>query len=228
MARLISKNQFLVTFILYELANYIREVFPSFSERDLADEIAKVGTRREFESGETLMDYGSYLQSVPLVLTGSVKVVRQGEDGNELLLYYLKGGETCSMSFSCCMSSRQSIIRAVTEEPTDLIMIPVKFVDLWMREYHSWKNFIMSAYDARIYELVLAIDGIAFKKMDERLYDYLEKKASLHSSNIIQSTHQDIAYDLNASREGISRLLKQLEKMGKVKLSRNQIELVSR
>jgi len=208
------------------LANQITQIFPQFSERNLAAEIAKLGIHLQFEAGEVLMDYGAFLQSVPLVLSGSVKVVRQGEDGNELLLYYLKGGETCSMSFSCCMSSRQSIIRAITEEPTDLIMLPVKYVDLWMREYQSWKNFIMSAYDARIYELVLAIDGIAFKKMDERLYDYLQKKASLHSSNTIQSTHQDIAYDLNASREGISRLLKQLEKMGKVKLSRNQIELV--
>ncbi|MEL7534756.1 MAG: Crp/Fnr family transcriptional regulator, partial [Bacteroidota bacterium] len=158
------------------LANYIRQIFPSFSERELADEIVKVGAHMQFEAGELLMDYGSYLQSVPLVLTGSVKVVRQGEDANELLLYYLKGGETCSMSFSCCMSSRQSIIRAITEEPTDLIMIPVKYVDLWMREYQSWKNFILSAYDARIYELVLAIDGIALKKMYERLYDYLQKK----------------------------------------------------
>ncbi|MEM6348294.1 MAG: Crp/Fnr family transcriptional regulator [Bacteroidota bacterium] len=210
-----------------DLAKYVRQIFPSFSERDLDEEIVKVGTHLQFEAGEVLMDYGAFLQSVPLVLRGSVKVVRQGEDGNELLLYYLKGGETCSMSFSCCMSHRQSIIRAVTEEATELIMIPVKYVDLWMREYHSWKNFIMSAYDARIYELVLAIDGIAFKKMDERLYDYLQKKASIHSSHIIQSTHQDIAYDLNASREGISRLLKQLEKMGKVKLSRNQIELVA-
>ncbi|MFK7921825.1 MAG: Crp/Fnr family transcriptional regulator [Bacteroidia bacterium] len=209
-----------------ELAQVIRESFPQLSEPKLVEEIAKVGLRQKFESGTVLMDYGAFLQSVPVVIKGSVKVVRQGEDGNELLLYYLKGGETCSMSFSCCISARQSIIRAITEEPTDLIMIPVKYVDLWMREYQSWKNFIMSAYDARIYELVLAIDSIAFKKMDERLYEYLQKKASVFNTNIIQSTHQDIAYDLNASREGISRLLKQLEKMGKVKLSRNQVELL--
>lgn len=209
-----------------EIAQLIRENFPQLSEPKLAEEIARIGIRHQFESGAVLMDYGAFLQSVPLVIKGSVKVVRQGEDGNELLLYYLKGGETCSMSFSCCISARQSIIRAVTEESTDLIMIPVKYVDLWMREYQSWKNFIMSAYDARIYELVLAIDSIAFKKMDERLFEYLQKKASIFGTNILQSTHQDIAYDLNASREGISRLLKQLEKMGKVKLSRNQVELL--
>lgn len=209
-----------------ELKSLIQSHLPQLSESALIEEIVSVGQRRQFPGGQIIIDYGAYLQSVPLVLTGSIKVVRQDDEGNELLLYYLKGGETCSMSFSCCMSERQSIIRATTEEATDLVMIPVKYVDLWMRQYQTWKNFIMSSYDARIYELVLAIDGIAFKKMDERLLDYLRKKAALHDSTIIQSTHQDIAYDLNASREGISRLLKQLEKTGKVKLSRNQIELV--
>ena len=102
----------------------------------------------------------------------------------------------------------------------------IKYMDDWMSRYQSWKNFIMVSYDNRMMELIKTIDIIAFKKMDERLLDYLEKKAVALNSNSISVTHQEIAYDLNASREAVSRLLKQLERDGLVKLGRNRIELV--
>jgi CRP/FNR family transcriptional regulator len=209
-----------------EIIQLVQRYFPQIVEPELQEEIATVGSLQSHEGGKILMDYGSYVQHVPLVIEGSIKVVREGEDGNELLLYFLGGGDTCSMSFSCCMTQKQSIIRTVTEEPTTFIAIPIKYVDEWMHKYQSWKNFVMTSYDNRIYELVQTIDSIAFKKMDDRLMEYLQKKAEIKGSSLIHSTHQDIAYDLNASREGISRLLKQLEKRGQVKLGRNKIELV--
>ena len=122
--------------------------------------------------------------------------------------------------------NKKSEIRTVAEEDTTIIGIPIRYMDEWMSQYQSWKNFIMRSYDNRMVELVKTIDSIAFKKMDERLLDYLEAKSEAINSRVINTTHQEIAYDLNASREAISRLLKQMEKEKLVTLGRNKIELI--
>ena len=208
-----------------EIHRLISHNFPQFSEPALMEEIAQHGQLMSFQAGQMIMDYGSYVKEVPLVITGSIKVMREGDDGNELLLYFLNSGDTCSVSFTCCMMDKQSSIRTVAEDDTTIIAIPIKYIDQWMNKYVSWRNFVMLSYDSRIIELVKTIESIAFEKLDQRLYTYLERKAEAHQSMVIQTTHQEIAYDLNASREAISRLLKQLEKMGKLKLGRNLIEL---
>jgi CRP/FNR family transcriptional regulator len=172
------------------------------------------------------MDYGGFIKLVPLVVSGVIKVVREDENGNEIFLYFIQGGESCTMSFSCCIRNKRSEIRADVEDDTVIIGIPIQHIDDWMSKYQSWKNFIMSSYDARINELIYAIDSIAFTKMDERLLRYLEDKSYALNTKIIQTTHQNIAYDLNASREAVSRLLKKLEQDGTVKLGRNKIELL--
>ncbi|MEZ5044643.1 MAG: Crp/Fnr family transcriptional regulator [Saprospiraceae bacterium] len=215
-----------MTFEQQEILELIQQNFPAIAEKGLQEEIAMVGKIREFRAGEMIQDYGSYIKLVPLVVSGSIKVLREDEEGNELFLYYLQGGETCSMSFSCCMMNKQSDIRTIAEDNTRIIAIPIQYVDTWMRKYQSWKNFVMQSYDLRMKELIRTIDSIAFKKMDERLLEYLERKAKATSSSVIQATHQEIAYDLNASREAVSRLLKQLENQGQVQLGRNKIELM--
>jgi len=153
--------------------------------------------------------------------------MREDETGNELFLYFLSPGQTCSMSFTCCMMNKKSAIRTIAEEDTRFIGIPIKYVDQWMTKYQSWKNFIMLSYDSRMTELVRTIDSIAFQKMDERLITYLQQKSLATQSKTIITTHQAIAQDLNASREAISRLLKQLEQDGQVRLGRNKIDLLA-
>lgn len=209
-----------------EIAKLIQQHFPVLAEKKLQEEISQVGLLLHFKAGQLIQDYGSYIKMVPLLIKGSIKVLREDEEGNELFLYYLEEGETCSMSFSCCMMNKQSDIRTIAEEDTTMIGIPIRYVDTWMRQYQSWKNFVMQSYDARMKALVQTIDSIAFKKMDERLLEYLKQKAKVTSNSLIQTTHQALAYDLNASREAVSRLLKQLEKQGTVKLGRNSIELL--
>ncbi len=209
------------------IEEYLRRNYPQIAEKGLQEEIAEVGLLRSYPAGEVIMDIGQYIKSVPLVLKGTIKVTREDEEGNEIFLYYLGPGETCSMSFTCCMMNKQSEIRTVAEEDTLLIAIPIKYMDQWMSKYQSWKNFVMTTYDYRMMELVRTIDNIAFRKMDERLIEYLREKARATGSSVITTTHQAIALDLHASREAISRLLKQLEKDGQVSLGRNKIELKS-
>ncbi len=204
----------------------LRSHFPQLGEPALQQAIAEVGQVLSFEAGEKIMDYGSYIRMVPLLVEGSIKVMREEEDGRELFLYFLESGQTCSMSFSCCMAQKKSTIRTVAEDATTMIGVPVRYVDEWMSRFPTWKNFVMRSYDQRFNELLQSLDSIAFKQMDRRLWEYLVKRAEANQSQIIHSMDQAIASDLNASREAISRLLKQLEKLNRVKLSRNQIELL--
>ena len=198
-----------------DILRLIQRHFSVLSEKTLQEEIVSVGKLFHFIAGQVIQDFGGYIKLVPLLLSGSIKVQREDEEGNELLLYFLEAGQTCSMSFSCCMMNKQSDIRTMAEEDVSMIGIPIQYVDEWMRKYQSWKNFVMRSYDQRMRDLIKTIDSIAFKKMDERLLEYLQQKVQVNTNPVLSTTHQAIAYDLNASREAISRLLKQLEKQGK-------------
>lgn len=159
-----------------------------------------------------------------MIVSGSVKVMREDTDGHELLLYYLKAGETCAMSLTCCMEGRKSEIRAVAVEPVKMIVLPVAFMEEWMR-FRDWRSFVMNTYVRRFEELLETVDSIAFQRMDERLENYLITKAKGVDSKLLTVSHQEVAQDLNTSREVISRLLKQMERHGKLKLGRGKIEL---
>ncbi len=216
-----------MTFETGDIASILHQNFPQIAERELQKEIAEVGRIMHFRAGEIIMDYDSYVKLVPLIIKGSIRVNKEDDlDGREILLYFLSAGDTCSMSFSCCMMNKRSVIRTEAVEDTSLIGIPIKYVDQWMSKYQSWKNFVMLSYDNRLIELVKVIDSIAFNNMDDRLREYLQARAESTGSQLIQATHQEIANDLNASREAISRLLKKLENIGVVKLGRNQVELL--
>lgn len=205
----------------------IRKHFPNFYEPELLEEIQNNGQDHMATRGNTLMDIGKYIKAFPLLISGSLKIMREDENGNEILLYYLEAGKTCAMALTCCMKQEKSNIRAIVEEDAEMIMVPVDLSDEWMFKYKSWKNFITETYAERFDELLKTIDSIAFKKMDERLLKYLEEKARIIESNTLHITHQDIAKELNSSREVISRLLKKLEQLGEIKLGRNQIDLLA-
>jgi CRP/FNR family transcriptional regulator, anaerobic regulatory protein len=206
--------------------NIVRKKFPMLAELALQDAIAEVGEIHEFDAGEMIMDYGDYIRFVPLVVEGTIKVLRQSaESGNELFLYYLNAGETCAMAFTCCMMHRKSEIRTIAEDKTTIISIPLKSMEDWMTRYPSWKNFIMISYNNRFQELFNALDQIAFLRMDERLLKYLANKSRTLGSKELGITHQEIARELNASREAVSRLLKKLERANLLQLGRNKILL---
>lgn len=209
-----------------EVLDLVRKNYPQLAEKALQEDIAKVGEVYHFKAGKTIMDVGSYVRMMPLLVEGSIKVSRENDDGRELFLYYLHPGEACTMSFTCCMMNKKSEIRTVAEDNVVMIGVPVRYMDEWMSRYQSWKNFVLTSYDKKMLELIQAIDSMAFQHMDERLLEYLEKRAQAQQSKSIEATHQEIAYDLNASREAVSRLLKQLERSGHVKLGRNRIEIV--
>ena len=210
-----------------DILKILQKHFPQIAERGLQTEIAEVGKLMHFRAGEIIMNFGSYVKLVPLITKGSIRVTREDErEGREMLLYFLGEGETCSMSFTCCMMNKKSEIRTEAVEDTSLIGIPIKYVDGWMSKYQSWKNFVMRTYDRKMVELVRALDSIAFEGMDIRLKKYLNARKNSTGSSSIYATHQEIAKDLGASREAVSRLLKKLETMGEVQLGRNEVKVL--
>ena len=203
----------------------LHEKFRNIFEKELLDELQAIGKPVTVKAGDIIMDTGQYIKFIPLLLSGSIKIIRQDDTDGEILLYYVGSNETCAMSLTCCMAHQKSRIRAIAEEDTDMITVPVEKMDAWMIKYESWKNFVMQTYNARFDELLRTIDSIAFQKVDERLENYLKSKAELTETKLLVVSHQQIAEELNSSREVISRLLKHLEKNGKIKLGRNKIEL---
>ncbi|GGG40806.1 Crp/Fnr family transcriptional regulator [Croceivirga lutea] len=207
------------------MINELNTSFGNTFEQPLITEIAQVGTFKEVPAGFKLIEIGDYVRYMPLLIDGVIKILREDSEGDELLLYYLEQGDTCSMTMACCLGDAQSEIRAIAETDAKLIMIPIRKMEEWTAKYRTWRNFVFESYHARLNELLHTVDSIAFMNMDERLMEYLHKKAELNKNNIITKTHQEIAYDLHSSRVVISRLLKKMENLGKISLNRNQIVL---
>ncbi len=190
----------------------------------LIEAIIQDGIYKSVKQGEVLMDFGLRISSMPLLLSGAIKILRRDEEGHELLLYFLEKGDTCAMTLTCCLGDAISQIKAETEMDTELVLIPIQRMEDWLI-YKTWRDFVFESYNARLYEMLDVIDNLAFNNMNERLIKYLQNKVLLSKNSMLTISHQDIAADLNTSRVVISRLLKQFEKDGKVILHRNRLEL---
>ncbi len=204
----------------------LHQIYGSLLEEALLNEIEQVATIKEFSEGDVIIDFGDKILKMPLLLSGAIKILREDFDEGELLLYFIEKGDTCSMSMTCCIGDTKSEIKAVAETNGKVVMIPVMYMELWLGKYKSWRNYVFNSYNNRLKEMLNAIDSLAFMNMDERLLNYLLEKSKINGSREINTTHQDIAYDLNTSRVVISRLLKALEKERKIKLYRAHIEIV--
>jgi len=205
----------------------LKESYGFLFEEDLIAEIAQIGKIKSLKRGDTLMEIGSYIKHMPLLFKGSIKIVREDNDGNELLLYFLETGDTCAFSLTCCIGNKKSEIKAIIVEDAEMVLIPVQKMEEWICKYQTWKNFVFESYNLRLEEMLETIDTLAFMKMDQRLYKFLTDKVKLIGSTNIENTHQEIAHNLNTSRVVISRLLKQLENEKKIKLHRNRIEVLN-
>ena len=201
----------------------LRQGLPNLTDPKLVDCLLENGQFSTFEQGKTLMEPGQFVKAVPLVLEGSIKILRMDEDGKELFLYYLETGETCALSLTCCSAARPSEIKAVVEEKASLLFIPIQLHEQLVDEYKQWKDFVSSTYQHRFQELLTVLDAVAFKRMDERLMNYIVTKMKQLKSNELHTTHQEVANELGTAREVISRLLKQLEKKKWIELGRNVI-----
>lgn len=206
--------------------NQLKQLFPNLEE-GLYKDILKHGTIKEVKAGETLLKVGQTIRSTMLILDGLVKLYREDEEGKEFFIYHLDAGQACSLSMVCAAKHETSEVLAKAITDATVLAIPLEFMDPWMSKYKSWYQFVITSYRKRFEELLKTIDAIAFTNMDERLAHYLQKQVEKLGVNL-KMTHQEIAADLNSSREVISRLLKKMEAKHWVVIHRNSVEWIKK
>lgn len=204
----------------------IEKHFPFF-EKELQQQIAEVGDIKEFSGGDILMKTGQNIRSTMLVISGLVKIFREDEEGNEFFMYYLQPSQACALSMVCAIKQETSQIMAKTVSNTEVISIPLIYMDQWMANYKSWYHFVISSYRDRFEDMLQTIDHIAFRNMDERLVFWLQQHQLNLKSNMVSVSFTEIAQELNSSREVISRLMKKLAEKGMIKQHKSHIEIVN-
>jgi CRP/FNR family transcriptional regulator len=203
----------------------IRRLFPVFDQHELAAWLLAQGRQQVFEAGAVLMQTGSAIRHIPLVLSGSVKVSREDAEGREIFLYYMLPGETCAMTLNACYQHEQSRVNALTQERSSLLLLPVAAVYEATKRFPAWQRFTFDSFGQRFDELLQTLEGVVFQQLDERLRHYLLEKTAALNTRQLHISQQQIADDLNSSREVISRLIRQFEQKGFLRHARGVIEI---
>lgn len=196
------------------------------SSPEIREKLSAYGIAKTFSEGDVILNENAYIKAIPIVVSGSIRVMRADEDGREILLYYIKAGESCIMSFLGGIHHDTSKVKAIAEEETEILFIPIDKVSSLIKEYPEWLDYIFRLYHKRFEELLEVVNAVAFKKMDERLLNFIKKKCELTQSHTLYITHEQLANELGTARVVISRLLKQMEDERLVKLGRNKITIV--
>jgi CRP/FNR family transcriptional regulator len=202
-----------------------KQLLPTISN-ELRIELENKGNLKKFLAGDVVLKENANIRSIPIIISGSLKVLQEDEDGKELFLYYVKAGESCVMSLFGGLHHDVSKIKAIADEDSELLLLPVAALNEWIKQYPDWLDFILSLYHKRFEELLEVINSIAFKKIDQRLLELLHQKSTHHKNKTIQITHEQLANELGTARVVVSRLLKQMEDDGLIALGRNKISLV--
>jgi len=199
--------------------------FIEFKNPELISKLDQSGILKNFHEGEIIVKENAYSNSIPIIKSGTIRVLRTDEDGREILLYYIQAGESCIMSFLGALHQDTSKIKAIAEEDTSILFVPIEKVTGLIKEYPEWLNYIFKLYHKRFEELLEVVNEVAFKKMDERILNFIQKRVEITGAKTINITHEALANELGTARVVVSRLLKQLEDEGHVKLGRNKITL---
>ena len=206
--------------------NAIKKLNGIEASEDVMEKLVQYGTVKTFAEGETILNEHAYIRAIPIVLNGSIKVIRTDDDGREILLYYIRAGESCIMSLLGGLHHDTSKVKAVSEEETEILFLPVDKASELIRQYPEWLDYIFRLYHKRFEELLEVVNAVAFKKMDERLLNFVKKKSEITGAKTLYVTHEQLANALGTARVVVSRLLKQMEDEGLVKLGRNKITVV--
>lgn len=204
----------------------LNDILEFKSSPQIKEKLADVGFVKTFAEDDVILNENAYIKAIPIVTKGSIRVMRTDDEGREILLYYIKAGESCIMSFLGGLHHDTSKVKAIAEEETEILFIPIDKVSMLIKEFPEWLDYIFRLYHKRFEELLDVVNAVAFKKLDERLLNFIKKKCDLTKSHTLYVTHEQLANELGTARVVVSRLLKQMEAENLVILGRNKISLV--
>jgi CRP/FNR family transcriptional regulator len=198
----------------------------SFLPKELQQKILSESTIQQFAKGTKILREQQYVKVLPIVIEGLVKV-NSSFNEKELLLYYIEPAQSCVMSFYAALKNTPSKIFAETEEDSTILLIPVRYLPIWLKDYPKFNDLFYSQFNLRYSELLDTISHLLLDKMDKRLYDHLKRKTKLINSKSIKVSHVQLANELGTAREVVSRVMKKLEVEGKIAQNSGEIILLS-
>jgi CRP/FNR family transcriptional regulator, anaerobic regulatory protein len=196
-----------------------------FSEPEFKEELLQRGQLLSFNKGDVIVRDGQYVKFLPIVLKGAIRVFQQSED-REILLYYVRAEETCTMSLAAAYFNNKSTSHGMVTEPTEVLIFPASLIDQWQLKYPSWNRYVMQMFRTRYDQLISSFQGVAFEHIDVRVLEYLRNTARNEGSKFVDLSHQQLADELGTTRVVVSRILKEYERNKKIKLFRGRIELL--
>ncbi|MCH8497160.1 MAG: Crp/Fnr family transcriptional regulator [Marinobacter sp.] len=191
-------------------------------EADTRTRLLEGAQRVALPAGRVVFRAGDACQGLPLVLSGVIRVQMTGASGNSIVLYRIGEQDVCTLSVGCLMAARGYRAEAVVEEAAEVLILPLALFEELMAASPKFRREMMAAYGRRLDDLMLLVEEVAFRRMDDRLEDWLALRGS---DTVIDITHQALAEELGTAREVVSRLLKELERQGRVSLGRGRIEV---
>ncbi len=202
--------------------------FLSPLNEDEINQLKKVSFFKSFKKNEIIISEYSYNRGIPIILKGIIKILLvNNADEKEVLLYYLKEGDTCSTSISSGIFHEKMELKVVADSDCEILFLPIDYFKDNLRNHPEIFEILLRNYFNLFHHLVNSVANIAFNPLDKRLYELLNYKAKVFNNNIIAITHEELAKELSTSREIITRILKVMEKDNKVILKRGSIELVT-
>ena len=204
-----------------------RSKFPEFTKsEEFLNKIIELGNLVEVSEGTAILNVGDYVRVIPFLVDGLIKIYRQDDNGNEILLYYINSGESCVMSITTSLKDETSNLKAMVEEDSHMLLVPRDAFISLLKKFNLLHTFVYDLFNSKYNELIKSIDSLAFTNTKTRVLDYLLRESEVKKSKIIKGlTHKSIATDLSTSREVVSRLLYALQKEGKINISNKIITI---
>jgi len=205
-------------------ADEFTQVFPRFRQQhEATTQLLSRAGRQPFPAGTHLYWEGDSCSGIAFLLSGAIRVYKCGETGREITLYEIGPGETCILNASCILGNKRYPANAVTTSGGELVLVPAQDFRRLLDSHEVMRDFVFALLSERLGEVMELVNEVAFRRMDERLMDYLVEKSG---DGVLRATHQKIADDLGTSREVVSRLLKDFERQGKLALDRSTVSLL--
>jgi len=208
--------------------NRLLQSFPFLQQADepFTARFMRMANLTKLDKGNHICHEGLECTHLALVLSGTARVYKLGENGREITLYRVNAGESCILTASCILSTQPFPAFAVSETPIEAALIPAAAVKQWLADSAQWREYLFGLVAQRLANVINVIEEVVFKRMDRRIAEYLIQR-SANQPHAIQATHQEIASDLGTSREVVSRILKDLESKALIHVTRGAVEVLN-